>query len=919
MTKLTANQSLGLVSDRDVSIIAGAGSGKTTVLIEKLFRIICGWHAHSAVAGEDGELDVSGLLKSVLCMTFTNKAALELRERLASRLEAEALSSVDSDFSAFLSSVRENIGEMTVSTMDSYFSSLLRDNAVALSISPAYSVCDPGSSKLLFDMAVRNVVTVLSSDAAASADRDMASFRPVFNELYSFFDTAASMSEALEALLSKRLFFQERSKRATDMAEDSEFLRERISVLDGICSRYVTASAFKNPSFARLAEIFSESGHQLGGKSAEKARQFVQSYERAVSVGNPAEFFGFLMTDFQRMSYDGLVKKGLADAGEINGLKDFLSSVKKGLKRYYKSGEVTVLSEFEFRFLKGLMRLFDMSFREYGRLKSVDDMLDFSDIEEMCRASLEVLESAGRKLKHVLIDEFQDTNRMQKNIVDGLICGPGGSLCAAGERKGAMLTVVGDGMQSIYRFRNAQSILFSEISDEIVSRGGVVVRMSENFRSSKTVIDFINGFFENYLFDAAVGGANSPDDNGATARPEINASDAGRVASPLCNEKPLPLEAAGSGFRELPAPVELAIFLKEARARGTDDQEESAPADSGAETETADTESDVPVADQYKFTAARIAGLVSGEGYEYGDIMVLMSRMTHVRELEEEMIARGIPYYIFKSRDFFERAEIFDILNLVRFLVTPGDDFSLTGLLRSPLFAVRDRTIFEIKTGGDSSARKKGLAKHSLYASLQSYCKNDFSISSFADDPVGREKILDISARLERYIGISRTLKPFELLSKVLDDLDVGSRYAGGFSGRIALANLKKLVDLLAADSYVEAGSLEEFLESLETLTQMGYQEEEAQDASGARGRVQIMTVHQSKGLQSKIVIVPEIEAKFFRKPALMVTDCADIAIKSPRYRGDGSGSLLDDYYESVSEYERLSPFSRKNGFCTSR
>lgn len=873
MTLLTKKQSSGLLADSDVSIIAGAGSGKTTVLIEKLFRIIASWHRPGDVPDDRGAADISGLLKSVLCITFTNKAAGELRERLCARLEAEEMSASGESFAAFLLSVRENIHEMTVATMDSFFSSLLRENAMEISISPTYSVCDPGSAGLIFARAVRNVMTVLSSDATVSSDRRLVSFRPVFNELYSFFKTASGLTDALGSILSKRLFFN-----GVPSAPTSDSIKERIAALDALCSDYLARSVLKDPSFERLAGILASYGGLLGAKSAEKARNYCELYESAATGSNARDFFRFLVNDYQRVSYDGIVKNDETLAGQIDELKEFISSVKEIFKKYFRVPEVSQsLSPFESRFFGGLLDLFDMCENEYGRLKSSDDMLDFSDIERLCAESPGMLASAGGAYSHILIDEFQDTNRLQKYIIDMLV---------SGRDEGArpLLTVVGDGMQSIYRFRNAQSALFSEISGQIASRGGAVVEMSENFRSSPAIIEFINGFFENYLFDVP-------------------------SAPPLCNEKPLPLEAAGSGFAARDVSVEAAVFLKEAHPRVPELQPETSGASDVAEP-------DEPVADQYEFIASRVKKLVRDEGYSFGDVMVLMSRMTHVRELEKVLTENGIPSYIFKSRDFYGRPEIFDVLNLVRFLVTPDDDFGLVGLLRSPLFAVDDPAILGLKTFGAAFAEKSGLAKPSLFASLKNFSCGDFSVPSLSGDPVGRERVRDVFRRLESYLSLSRTLKPFELLSKIFDDICVSFRYGGGFAGSVAVSNLRKLAGFLASESYIDSGSPEELLESLETLVESGFQEEEAQDASGASERVQIMTVHQSKGLQSKVVVIPELEARFFRKPALAVTDLGDIAFASPGLPADGGTSLMDAYYDRVVDYEKLqSLFEKKRLF----
>jgi ATP-dependent helicase/nuclease subunit A len=280
--------------------------------------------------------------------------------------------------------------------------------------------------------------------------------------------------------------------------------------------------------------------------------------------------------------------------------------------------------------------LLDELDREYSRIKLEGGLVDFTDQQLLTRNLLvnypELAARVRQGIKYILVDEFQDTNSLQMEII-GQLVGDG--------YQGGRLMAVGDIKQSIYRFRGAEAELITDLSALVRARGGEVVALSDNYRSDRTVINFINRIsnriFENEIFEY----------------------------QPLQATKSEP----GSGIE----------FL----LTGSDDRVKEAQMIAAR-------------------IAQLVRENQSGPNpVNYGDIVLLFRAGTSALLYQQALQNLGIPYYNSCGGDLYHRQEIVDQINLLRLMEQRYDSLALLALLTSPYVGLSQAGLFWLGRNGD--------------------------------------------------------------------------------------------------------------------------------------------------------------------------------------------------------------------------
>ncbi|HYR95890.1 MAG TPA: UvrD-helicase domain-containing protein, partial [Candidatus Binatus sp.] len=272
--------------------------------------------------------------------------------------------------------------------------------------------------------------------------------------------------------------------------------------------------------------------------------------------------------------------------------------------------------------------------------KREDAVLTFDDLITETHAVLgahpAVRERYTRRFRAILVDEFQDTDRVQADVI---------RLLAEGS-PAPMLFVVGDEKQSIYRFRGADVAVFQAVGREI----GTERPLGTNFRSVPAILHFVNAL-ATAIFRVPPGG-----DPEHWTRFE--------ASQRLVPHRP----ATGPD----PA-VRLVSFVEEHAAR------------------------ELAVAEARELEARVLAGVVERihdeDAIPYGAIAVLFRAFTEVKTYENALRRREIPYYVVKGRGFFQCQEVTDVVSVLAAVLDPRDEVALAAALRSPLFAIDDDTL----------------------------------------------------------------------------------------------------------------------------------------------------------------------------------------------------------------------------------
>ena len=419
-----------LVGPVDVS--AGAGSGKTFTLTQRI--------AHALVDPSSGVDDID----QVLAITFTNKAAAELKGRVRSTLRAEGL----------FDQARKVDGAW-ISTIHGMCSRILRANALEIGIDPGFSVMENSS-----DVLSQAIEEVLEESRAS----DYRAYRQLF-DAYPVTDSPATFgSDSVTSLLN------------TLLAKVYELPR-------GFDDVRLIVSREEPGQLARQLLVIYEDSFALMEQIKESATQA----QNKLTCEDALAALNALIEDDASQVYDVLESCRRLDAR--CGSKEQKELIKELRARYDETVTRILLCRTALIFdqLVGLARKVDERFAAKKRRLAV---LDNSDLIRQTLFALEnpqVIALYENKFRLVMVDEFQDTDALQLAIVS--------KLSGAGQR---YLCTVGDAQQSIYRFRGADVALYRTyqqemFSERILAEGGdpCALQLTRNFRSHGDVLAFV--------------------------------------------------------------------------------------------------------------------------------------------------------------------------------------------------------------------------------------------------------------------------------------------------------------------------------------------------------------------------------------------------------------------------------------------
>ncbi|MBK8024381.1 MAG: UvrD-helicase domain-containing protein [Chloroflexi bacterium] len=480
----------------------------------------------------------------------------------------------------------------------------------------------------------------------------------------------------------------------------------------------------------------------------------------------------------------------------------------------------------------------------YQEAKKTRAALDFDDLERM---TARLLQNDGVRSRYiegeihaVLVDEFQDTNTAQWQIARALTAG----------RPGALF-VVGDPKQTIYAFRGADVTVFKDVAGRIVHDGGERVDLAESFRTHAALVGTFNALFPRLLK--------------LDSRYDVEydtAMAAGRLP---------PVDAA---------PLECLLIEKPPRDRDKDDEE------AGAREREAEQIA-VRLRTLVETEQRRVYDKASGalRPVRYGDVAVLFQAMTNAPLYEAAFKAASVPYVTVAGKGFYDRQEIWDALNLLRAVYSPGDDLAVASTLRSPLFAVSDDGMLWLRlsaspaasvgtTHGSSDAhddteRTAATGPHSPRmrgrdgqggrgSDHPSFWDCLYTVPLDRLNDADRDAVVFARETLAHLRALAGRVSIADLLREayaLTGYLTVLTALPGGVRLR---ANAEKLVALAEANGGFALGA---FLDVLADLKAQEAREGEA--ALDAENAVKLMTVHKSKGLEFPVVVLADCSYKF--------------------------------------------------------
>lgn len=744
-----------------VVLEASAGTGKTRVLVDRYLALL--------EAGVDPA--------HILAITFTRKAAAEMRERILTDLAAR--------HPARWQVLRDRAQEIAVSTIDAFCFALLREFPLEAGLDPGFSLADETEVARLVEMAVD--AALRESRRRASHDEAM---RLVFAQL-----SVPRLAQGLRALLERRYvapaalraYLRGRVRGARSEAVIAgaarDTLRRGLAALPGGAAAFAASGPPDLPAFvlcrADLARLVSD--EPLTPPEIRAAMDGVAGWV-LTRTGDARKRAPARKADYASPAAHAAHAASLAGTGE---------AVRAALAAF--DGGLNVL------LARGIYRIFRLTLRRYRETLVLHDALDFSEVLARAVALLAQMEEFSRsrfrlesRYQHVLVDEFQDTSRLQWALVAQLIqaWGEGEGLGAAAALPPSIF-LVGDRKQSIYRFRDADVGLLDEASSFIGALGRqdeVRGAIAQSFRSVPQLLAFTNDVA------AAMVDAQAP----SSVAFRYTASD----------RFPVPEEAAGE---ERPTPLGLVVG---------DDPEACAR---GVALEIA------RLLDQ-GLTADRDGGGL--RRLRPGDIAILFrSRESH-REFEQALADRAVPSYVYKGLGFYDSDEIKDLVALVRYLAVPESDLRAAALLRSRLVGLTDEGL-------------RRLAPR-LAAALRAPA---FDVSVL--EPADAEALRRWRDALPDWLAAMAVTPPAEVIDAIIQTSAFAFEWRGPRAQQ-ARENVKKFRALLRRIQNRGYATLARMAAHIDRLS-AGDESNAALDALDA---VNLMTIHAAKGLEFPVVFV---------------------------------------------------------------
>ena len=777
---------------RNVVLEASAGTGKTRVLVERYVNLLR--------AGVDPE--------HILAITFTRKAAAEMRSRILDRLgEAHRRSEIDR---GRWRDLEHRLGDVEISTIDAFCLSLLREFPLEADVDPTFQLADDTEVPRLLDEALDQ--TLRSCRTIAREDDDVGLVLAHLGE--------RRLRAGLVPLLQRRLVAPQALRRYLEFGprdltttgacgRAAKRLRDLFEGAPGGLASLLDDGPVHRPQFAMLAADIRRmcadvDGLAYGTASGQAAFRVLIDHLREYFLtreGKPrgTRFTGTGFSAADCHSVDAWTGHRRVAAAAAPAVAEAIRAFRRDLN--------VVLS-------RGVWRILAIALDAYQRTLDARAPLDFSSVLQRAVQLLSGMDEFAKsrfrleaRYRHVLVDEFQDTNRVQWELVAQLVGSWGEGLGAAADTLPPSIFIVGDRKQSIYGFRDADVALLDEAATfigRLRAEGEPRRAISVSFRAVPALQAFVNDVFEAVEKSPHRGDAFR---YGADDRFPVRAAD-------------LTSEAE----RVVPGGLSLA----------------GDPAVGMVTGPTTGAAADRVAHEIVRLLAgATVHDRGSGERRQAqpADVAILFRSRDSHRDFEKALERRRVSTYVYRGLGFFEAPEIQDALALLKYLAEPLSDLRAAALLRSRIIRLSDVAIASLAPR---------LAQAILGPSLPP------EVAALGQD--GQQVIARLREAVPRWLSWVDHLTPVELFGALLRETAYAHEM-GGAGGRQARENVKKLRAMVGRFQNRGYATLARVADHLDQLA-VG---DESNAAIDAKDAVSLMTVHAAKGLEFPIVFLVNV------------------------------------------------------------
>jgi ATP-dependent helicase/nuclease subunit A len=812
-----ARRAISDALDDTLVVEAAAGTGKTTELVRRILSVLATGRAR---------------MKEIVAVTFTEKAAGELKLRLREALEQARADASGDPVRDLLEDALKTLEDAHVNTIHGFCADLLRERPVEAAVDPLFAVLTEPQADRLYARAFRAWLeqslqdppeglrralrrTAASANGSSSgpgrsvtgngpidrlqsAGRTLAEWRD-FPRPWTRppFDRASEIDHLVTAL-----------HQLADLTASPSSLRDNLYIdTDGV--RRLSRQIRLEESFgkhdldgweARLVDLTRDRGLSRTRKGS--GYRFGRDVTRSVVLGARDALFA----DLQEFRRD-------ADADLAACLQQELAAATAG----------------------------------YQALKQATGALDFADLLVRTRALIRtngaVRRHLQRKFTRIFVDEFQDTDPVQADILlllaadDPRVEDPGQVRPVAGK-----LFIVGDPKQAIYRFRGTDVGTYWRVSKQLAERGGRVLQLTTSYRSVPAIQRFVNAAFDEAM------------------RADELALQAGYI--PLAPHRPA--DESQPAVVALPVPEPYARhgpLRASGRAIGT-----SLPDAVGAFIDWL-----IDAKNGWQTLERQADGSEKNVQLRPRHIAVLFRRFVSfgedvTRPYVDAIEARGIPHLLVGGKTFHGREEVETIRAALAAIEWPDDELSVFATLKGSLFAIDDEHLLEFRH------RFGTLHPFRIPNELGGHSGEELALTG---EPTAHLVPIAAALRLLQQLHRGRNYRP---VADTVGRLLAETRAHVGFilrpAGEQVLANVLHVAEL--ARQYEAGGgiSFRGFIDELRVAAESTTAQEAPILEEGSDG-VRLMTVHKAKGLEFPVVILADLTCPMSRNDASRYLDAS--------------------------------------------
>ena len=797
--KKTAEQIQAIYSSgKNILVSASAGSGKTFVMAERILD----------------QLARGVEIRQLFISTFTVKAATELKERLEKKISQQIQETQDMDLKKHLGRQLADLPNAAIGTMDSFTQKFLAKHGYLIDLAPNFRILENKSEQLLLKNDVFRQVFESHYQSKeqeqfsqlvknfAGKSKDARGLRKQVYMIYDFLQSTSNPQAWLE-----KYFLKGFEKADFTIAKEklADPIKEKLWDLESFFRHHLENDA-KEFSKAAYLEAVQQALDEIGALTPESNfNQCQEVLDRIVNnIGN------------------GLVNRNRN--ADLKILKEAYNEERKAIFKKLNSlqNEITLL-KFQEDYhqeswdLAKTFQVFMSDFVDaYRKRKREENAFEFADISHY---TIEILENFPKvrqeyqeRFHEVMVDEYQDTNHIQERMLE---------LLSNGHNR----FMVGDIKQSIYRFRQADAQIFNEKFHGFAqdSEEGQLILLKENFRSSSEVLDATNDVFK-HLMDEEVG--------------EITYDGMHQLVFGNTELHPNPENRA-----------EVLLYDK-------DEEGDSKEEDEGEFSTT-------KLTGEMRMVIKEILHLHNDKDVPFKDIALLTASRKRNDQVLLALSEYGIPVKTDGAlNNYLQSFEVQVMLDTLRVIHNPLQDFALVALMKSPMFSFDEDELARLALQNSEDKVQENFYEKLVNAKAKTSLHKDLIKSELL-------KKLDLFMEtIDAWRLFSKTHSLYDLIWKIYSERFYYD-YVGALpNGQARQANLYALA--LRADQFEKSNfkGLSRFIAMIDQVLEAKHDLASVTVAS-PKDAVELMSIHRSKGLEFPYVFILNIDQQFNKKDSM--------------------------------------------------